>query len=349
MEAMVNTIAEELIRRKGELEEYSVETIYFGGGTPSVIPTKQLKLLLDCVQDNYKLASKLECTLEANPDDCSRDALRDWKSLGINRLSIGVQSFNQHDLEWMNRSHNSTQALEALQNAEEIGFMDINMDLIYGVPSMPSEVWIENVKTAFELPINHISAYSLTVEQGTALHHFIKTRKYPNLDDDKAVREFDYLLNQMELNGWTQYEISNYCKDDNYAVHNTNYWKQQPYLGVGPSAHSYDGLNRRWNVANNQHYIKKVSANDVFWAEEKLSNTDRINEAIMLGLRTQWGVDVATLKSQTGFSLLQEMKQELDEFTAQGLISKTDSVVKLTRKGKDYADQIASDLFITED
>ncbi len=343
---MINAIVTELNLRKKELANQTISTIYFGGGTPSVVTEAGLGKILQTIRSNFSINEDIECTLEANPDDCSMEALLMWKSLGINRLSIGVQSFDQHDLEWMNRSHNSKQAIQAITSAAEAGFKNVNLDLIYGVPSMSNATWQSNVQQALALPINHISAYSLTVEKGTALHHFIKNNTYPAMDDEKAVREFEYFQEQIKLNHWEQYEISNYCKDQQYAVHNTNYWRQKDYLGVGPSAHSYNGKIRRWNIANNQIYMEKIRRGESYFEEEKLSQKDCLNERIMLGLRTKWGVDLNELKAEFNYEILTKTGGEIDGFLKRGLIQLNGQNLMLTDQGKSFADQIASELFI---
>lgn len=343
---IVSSIITELKQRAGELSNQKINTVYFGGGSPSVLTEEELQSIFVAIRGNYDLAESIECTFEANPDDCKKESLKAWSEIGINRLSIGVQSFRQDDLTAMNRSHNAQQAIDAIWNANECGYDAINLDLIYGFPTMPTEVWIENVRTAFELPINHLSAYSLTIEKGTALHHFVKTNKYPPLQDDKSAREYEILQDVISQKDWQQYEISNYCKGDNYAVHNTNYWKQESYLGIGPSAHSYiDGV-RRWNVANNAKYISKIANGEVYWEAETLSTEDRINEAIMLGLRTKWGVDIEALQSEYGINLLTVNDEEINTNIQQGLLSLDEGKMCLTVEGKLVADHIASTLFL---
>lgn len=346
-EDMVRSILAEIDLRKEQWSHLEMETLYFGGGTPSVLPLEDLETIISHVDARFKWRAAREVTLEANPDDCTIENLKGWKSLGINRLSIGVQSFSEHDLQWMNRSHNSIQAHQAIEQAANAGFEHLNLDLIYGIPQASDEVWKANVQKAFALPVDHISAYSLTVEENTALHHFVKNKKTPPVDDEKAVMEFEFLQHEIARNGWEHYEISNYCKPGQYAVHNTNYWKQQPYLGIGPSAHSFDGKTRRWNLANNPNYIKKVSAGEVFWEEELLSQTDRVNEAIMLGLRTKWGLDPGKLQKQYGVDLLSVRKEEIEHYKELGLLVKENTTLILSDTGKSYADHIASDLFLS--
>lgn len=342
---MVQAIATELRTRSSEIKD-TVETIYFGGGTPSVLSEDDIGQLLSEVKRNYTVIDNAEISFEANPDDCTPEKLHLWKKSGINRLSIGVQSFRQADLDWMNRSHDSDQATSAILQAQAAGFEDINLDLIYGIPEMPQSVWEQNVAKALQLPINHISAYSLTVEPGTALNHFIKTNQSAPLNDEKAADEFDYLLRMIEERGWEQYEISNFCQPSAYAKHNTNYWKQKPYVGVGPSAHSFDGKQRRWNIANNPLYLKAIAEETVFWESETLSVKDQVNEHIMLGLRTKWGVDLQTLLEKFGYNVLEERSIEIEQFVSSKALVQTTDRLYLTRTGIMLGDHIASELFM---
>ena len=344
---MVEAICKELGQRKGEIEE-EIETIYFGGGTPSVLSEQELIKILEVISNDYTVSTRAEITLEANPDDCTMDNLKSWKRAGVNRLSIGVQSFRQTDLEWMNRSHNSVQAIEAIEFAEKAGFESINLDLIYGIPTMPAEVWHQNVNQALGLPIDHISAYSLTVEQGTALNHFIRTNKYPPLEDDKSAEDLVFLQQAIEDKGWEQYEISNYCKPNAYAVHNTNYWRQKPYIGVGPSAHSFGNGKRRWNISNNATYLKAIHEDASFSEFEELSVVDQINESIMLGLRTKWGVDCADLIERFDYNLSEESEWEILKLIERGHVKITNGNLTLTKAGKLLADNIAASLFTME-
>jgi oxygen-independent coproporphyrinogen III oxidase len=345
---MVTAIITEIKSRQKELIGETIETIYFGGGTPSVLSQQELQEILQTIFDHYKVESNIELTLEANPDDCSLENLKSWWSLGINRLSIGVQSFRQEDLDWMNRSHNSLQAVEAILNAEKIGYEHINLDLIYGVPSMPKAVWESNVKQALDLPINHISAYSLTVEKGTALYHFIKTNKSAPLDEEKSANEYEYLQTAISAKGWEQYEISNYSYKGNYARHNTNYWRQKPYIGIGPSAHSFVNGSRRWNVSNNANYMEAISENETYWQSEQLTIENQINECVMLGLRTKWGVDIDDLKERFDYNLSVESEWEILELIDRGHAYISGGDLRLTSAGKLLADNIAATLFTIE-
>ena len=345
---MVDAICQELRQHSDTLTGEGIETIYLGGGTPSVLLKSELIQILDTIKDCFSLSAEIECTLEANPDDCSTQNLQDWFESGVNRLSIGVQSFDQRDLTWMNRSHDHLQATASILEAEKVGYKSINLDLIYGVPTMPADVWKSNVQQALNLPINHISAYSLTVEQGTALHHFVKTKKYPSLYEEKSAIEFEYFLNEIKTKGWEQYEISNYCKPGGYAQHNTNYWKQKAYIGVGPSAHSYQSGYRRWNIANNAKYLRAIEQGDIFFSDEKLSETDQINELIMLGLRTKWGVDTSAILDEFNFDLDKHVGQDIKNYERSGKLTQSGGIITLTDQGKLIADRIAAALFTTE-
>ncbi len=343
---MIASLIAEIRSRKVELQNQLVETIYFGGGTPSVLDHKELEWLLTTIYDNFQVSETAEVTLEANPDDCTQALLLTWKSLGVNRLSIGVQSFYQKDLEWMNRSHNNKQAKAALEFAEKAGFKSINLDLIYGIPTMTHEDWLRNVETAFSLPINHISAYSLTVEEGTALHHFIKKQTYPPIKDSDAEEDYVILQKAIKERGWQQYEISNYCKSDNYAKHNTNYWKKEPYIGIGPSAHSYGNGLRRWNIANNAKYMKAIKSGEQYFETEELTILDQVNESIMLGLRTKWGINVQEIEEISGLRFMDVNAIQLEELKNRGLIYQNNDTIALTEAGKLMADGISASLFM---
>ncbi|MCB9260797.1 MAG: radical SAM family heme chaperone HemW [Flavobacteriales bacterium] len=346
-DALIDAIVAEIDLRKSELHNQKIESIYFGGGTPSIIRLQNLEKILTKIFHYFDVSKTAEITMEANPDDCSLHNLIEWKNLKINRLSIGVQSFDEADLVWMNRSHNAQQALESIENAATIGFSDVNLDLIYGIPV--SNVWQRNVELALSLPINHLSAYSLTIEKGTALHHFVKTGKEKAAPDSKSNAEYDFLQNKIKEKNWTHYEISNYCKSDNYALHNTSYWKQKPYWGFGPSAHSYTKNKRRWNLANNPLYIKKVNNQEVFFEEEQLTKVDSMNEQIMLGLRTKWGLNLHDFETYFGINLLKNREFEFQKLNENRLLEMKNNVLYLTDSGKKMADFVASELFFEND
>ena len=341
------SLRKELMLRSNELKDEEIGSIYLGGGTPSVLSPTQIGQLLDDIHANFVVTEGAEVTIEVNPDDCDIRVMESWKKSGVNRLSIGIQSFHQKDLDWMNRSHNAAQAEKAVLDAASLGFNDITIDLIYGLPEASLSDWKHNVNKALSLPINHLSAYNLTVEQGTALHRFVKTGKTKNVDDELSAKALSYLQQQIDQNDWEQYEISNYCRSGAYAVHNTNYWRQVPYLGIGPSAHSYVDGKRRWNVRNNPKYIQSLENGAQFWEVEELTDIDRFNEHIMLGLRTKWGVNISEIATKFGVKLTRD--GEYDRFVREKLIEEIDGNIVLTRAGILLGDYIASCFFRTND
>ena len=296
MDEMVNAISKEIILRKDYLSGEKVETIYFGGGTPSLLNKNQLELLLNTIRENFTVDENAEITLEANPDDLSAENLRMFKSAGVNRLSIGIQSFRDGDLTLMNRAHNSSQALQCVSEAKAAGFNNITIDLIYGLPGLSEDDWRKNMQTAFELDVDHLSCYSLTVEPKTALATMIKQHKVKDVDDGAASLHFKMLMKEAALHGYEHYEISNFARNGKYSRHNTSYWQRKKYLGAGPSAHSYDGDSRQWNVYNNNVYIRSIADNKVPFEREELSVKDKFNEYILTTLRTKWGIDINFVK-----------------------------------------------------
>ena len=294
---MVLALAKEIQLRKNEFANEVVETIYFGGGTPSVLENSQLQLLIDTVYENYKVSENPEITLEANPDDLtdlsvragSRTIFENYREIGINRLSIGIQSFYEEDLKMMNRAHNSAEAIKCLQEAIKY-FDNISLDLIYGIPGMNDEMWKQNIETALSFGIPHISSYALTVEPKTALKKLIDTGKIAEPQDEVASNHFMILVDTLQKNGFIHYELSNFGKENYFSKNNSAYWLGKKYIGIGPSAHSYDGKKRGWNVANNSLYLKSIQDDILPIETEILSKSDRYNEYIMTGLRTIWGV-----------------------------------------------------------
>jgi len=357
---MLQALVKELMLRKDEFKNKTIETIYFGGGTPSLLTISEIKLLLDSVYQNYKVIDKPEITLEANPDDLlsvraqSRTIFKEYLELGINRLSIGIQSFFDDDLKDMNRSHTAMEAKECLSAAVR-SFDNITIDLIYGIPTMTDERWKKNLQIAFNFGIHHISSYALTVEAKTALNTFIKKGKYPPIDEEKALAHFKILVKETQKQGFVQYEISNFGRPDYFSKHNTSYWLSKLYMGIGPSAHSYKGTHRSWNIANNSKYIKAIQEGVLPQEEEELSKKDIFNEAIMTGLRTIWGVSLEAIETQFGIEYKDELLKNAKKFINKGLldivesgeISKKNSTKKLriTNKGKFLVDGIASSLF----
>ena len=349
---LVKALAKELILRKGELQNQTIETIYFGGGTPSLLTIDELRLLIDSIYLNYSVSDNPEITLEANPDDLSKQKLNDLTTSRINRLSIGIQSFFEDDLQSMNRAHSSQEAKQCLEEATK-HFSNITIDLIYGIPNMNIEKWNKNLQTAFSFGVNHISSYALTVEPKTALASFIKKGTYPPIDDDLALQHFDLLMAETEQQGFVHYEISNFGKKGYFSKHNTSYWQGKSYLGIGPSAHSFNGKQRSWNVSNNTIYIKSIQDNTLPSKVETLSKQDRYNEYVMTGLRTIWGVSLNKIGTDFGIDYKEHLIASAKKFINQELLiiedCKTEqgiSILKPTKKGKFLIDGIASDLFI---
>ena len=360
-EELVEALATELRLRKNELKNQTVETIYFGGGTPSLLRIEELRFLMGEVYKNYTVSENPEITLEANPDDLvsvqtqSKTLFEDYKTMGINRLSIGVQSFFEDDLKSMNRAHNAQEARQCLEEATK-HFNNITIDLIYGIPNMSLEKWNQNLQIAFGFGVNHISAYALTVEPKTALDSFIKKGSYPPLDEQLALGHFEHLMMETKRQGFVQYEISNFGKPDYFSKHNTSYWQGKSYVGIGPSAHSFNGKERSWNVANNTKYIQSIQAGNLPLTSEKLTLNDRYNEYIMTGLRTIWGVSLGLIETDFGKDYKNHLLTEAKDFIQKGLLAitlsdldekkKVEEKLIITEKGKFLADGIAAELFM---
>ncbi|WP_317193454.1 radical SAM family heme chaperone HemW [Aureibaculum flavum] len=344
-EEMIQAIAKEIVLRKSELNEV-IETIYFGGGTPSLLSTEELHYLIDTVYKNYSVIEHPEITLEANPDDLTKEKIQELAISPVNRLSIGIQSFFEEDLQTMNRSHNSEQAKNCLEEATR-HFDNITVDLIYGIPNMSNERWQENLQTVFDFGINHISSYALTVEPKTALASFIRSGKYPNVSEELALEHFNILVAATEKNGFVNYEVSNFGKPNYFSKHNTSYWLGKSYLGFGPSAHSFNGKQRSWNVSNNIKYNKALRDNIIPNETETLSQNDVFNETIMIGLRTIWGIDLKHIENHFSTSFKDKLIANADKFIQKELLELTkDQKLKITKKGRFLADGIASDLFL---
>ncbi len=341
---MVLALAHEIFLRKEELGGETIETIYFGGGTPSVLSNDEVKLLIDSVYLNYDVADNPEITLEANPDDLSPDRIQQLAQTNINRLSIGIQSFFEEDLKIMNRAHNVSQAEACLAEAVK-HFDNITIDLIYGVPGMSNDKWLLNVEKALSFGIPHISSYALTVESKTALHTFVQKGIVPAPSEEVAQEHFRLLTKRLPQEGFIHYELSNFGKPGYFSKNNTAYWLGKKYMGIGPSAHSYDGISRSWNIANNSLYLKALQAGNLPSEKEVLTLTDRYNEYIMTGLRTMWGVSLTRISNEFGPEYLTRLQKESQKFLENGTLSIDDDVLKATAKGKFLTDGIASDLF----
>lgn len=321
----------------------SIETIYFGGGTPSILNKNELKQLLDAIHSQFDVNSTAEITLEANPDDISTESVNQWQELGINRLSIGIQSFRESDLRWMNRAHSVEEGLNCIRIAQAAGITNLSVDLIYGLPELTLNEWLDHVNRVIELGIQHVSAYCLTVEEKTSLHHMVSQQKIRPASDDEQHDQFLALVDTMERYGYEQYEISNFAKAGFRAVHNSNYWKRIPYIGIGPSAHSFHLQKRRWNVANNRTYMKAIHEEKGWFEIEQLDNRATWNELLLTGLRTVEGVRLNELYELDAFTT--EDEQQLASFTEQGWLIQTNERIALTKQGRLMADHIASSLF----
>jgi len=345
MEAMVEAQVQEMQLREQYLQGQEVDTVYFGGGTPSLLPIKYLEKLLEKINLIFP-GKKSEITLEANPDDLDYSVLVAWKSLGIDRLSLGVQSFQDQILQRYHRAHNSEQAKKAIKLGREAGFEKFSIDLIYGYPHQDHSLWKEDLNIALELNPGHLSAYALTIEPKTAFGSWTKKGKFLPASEEFIAQQYEYLLERCEQAGYLSYEISNFSIPGQMALHNSNYWKGIPYLGIGPSAHSFDGKSRGHNPASNPLYLKALMANKMPFEEEFLSSEERINEAIMIGLRTIWGVDTEALVKKFQVDILHEKQIELQKIADLDLIEIKGKILTLTRKGKLLADSIAAELFL---
>lgn len=342
---MVGALAKELSMRKEEGGGAAINTIYFGGGTPSLLTAEEVALLLETVYRNFTVAPGPEITLEANPDDLAEGQLKALSDAGINRLSIGVQSFHEKDLKLMNRAHNATEAEACLQLATRY-FGNISIDLIYGIPDTSPADWNSNLQKALGFGIPHISAYALTVEPRTALKKFIEKGLVPPIDEDAASAQFYEMIRFLEDNGFIQYELSNFGKPGFFSENNTGYWQGKTYLGIGPSAHSYDGKQRSWNVRNNSKYLEAISKNTLPSESEQLSKRDRYNEYVMTGLRTIWGVSPDRVRTEFGVPYYEYLIRQAERYMEQDLLEIRDATLIVTKKGKFLTDGIASDLFM---
>lgn len=341
---MIEAILKELQLRKHEYSDKDVETIYFGGGTPSLLTNDELQLIIDAVYHHYHVIDDSEITLEANPDDLSVVRIKELAQSPINRLSIGIQSFFDQDLELMNRAHNSDEARVCLEEASK-HFKNITIDLIYGIPGMSRDRWLQSINEALSYNIPHISSYALTVEPKTALASFIKKGIVDNVNDEEAQEHFHMLIDRLEDAGFVHYEISNFGKEGYFSKNNSAYWQGKSYIGIGPSAHSFDGNNRGWNVRNNTKYIKSINDEILPMEIEHLSVSDKYNEYVMTGLRTIWGVSLDKVELDFGKSYKDYVLLQAQPFINEHLLYIDDDKLLVTKKGKFLSDGIASDLF----
>ena len=342
----LSALLKEIDIRKEYLQGESIETIYFGGGSPSILQLREIESILQRLRQNFSIHDSVEITLEANPDDIDKEKALQWRELGINRLSLGVQSFFDDDLKWMNRAHAAEQSLRSIEHVKNAGFSNLTIDLIYGTPTLTDEKWKQNVERCFQFDIPHLSCYALTVEPKTALDALIRKQEMHDIDADDQARQFDLLIEWTEANGYEHYEISNFSKPGMRSRHNTSYWQQKKYLGLGPSAHSFNGSSRQWNIANNSLYISSLQNGVASFELESLSPVQRINEYIMTSLRTTEGLDLEFVTREFGEKAVANIENHLPKHRANESLFKEGNSIRLTRKGKLFADGIAADLFL---
>jgi oxygen-independent coproporphyrinogen-3 oxidase len=345
-ERFLNALKEEIFIRRNYLNGKPIESIYFGGGTPSILQIAEVDDVLQHIRNYFLLAENCEITLEANPDDLYTHMFTEYRNLGINRLSIGVQSFFDDDLLYLNRIHSGKRAEESILRAKDAGFSNISLDLIYGIPTLTAEKWKQNLERAFSLDIPHISAYSLTVESKTALDLLIRKKKLPAPEEEQVLDHFRILLRMMKEHEFEHYEISNFCKNKLYSRHNSMYWNGTSYLGLGPSAHSYNGISRQWNISNLIYYIEQISRNELFFESEELSLIQKYNEYVMVSLRTMWGCNLNKIADQFGKEPADHFLTLAAKYLASGDLIEKSGIYYLTDEGKLFADGIASDLFL---
>lgn len=344
-EKFITALLKEIELTETYLEGEKIETIYLGGGTPSQLKMEDLKRIVEKLHTVYDLSSVKEFTIETNPDDLkNEEEIKALGTLGVNRFSIGIQSFFDEDLKYMNRAHNSAEATASIKKVQDAGFENITIDLIYGTPSLSDDNWRKNLETAFTLNIPHISSYALTVETKTILEKKIQKGELKAVNEEQSAGQFRILMEEMRAHNFEQYEISNYARDKKYAIHNSNYWWGKKYLGLGPSAHSYNIVSRRWNIANNLGYINSITKGELNFEEEILTRAQKVNEKIMTGLRTQWGFLITNYELR----IANEIQKQLEKVDAAHYVLEN-GFLKLTDEGKLFADAIASQLFIDEE
>lgn len=344
--AIVDAIIKEIELRKNYLSTKNIQTIYFGGGTPSLLSDKETFLILEKIYRTYTVSNNAEITLECNPDDLSEQKLKELKRAEINRLSIGLQSFNDDELKWMNRAHTAKESEYSVKRAQDKGFENITIDLIYGSRFCTPHNWKQTLHKAVSLDVQHISSYNLTIEEKTKLAHDFKIKKEPSIDDEKSAELFLEMIETLEKNNFIHYEISNFGKEGFFSQHNSNYWKGEHYIGLGPSAHSFDGVSRQWNIANNNLYIKRINdTSESYFEKEILTEKERFNEYLLTTLRTIWGIDFNYLKTNFNEGFVKTFLQQIESYIKDETVILNNNSYILTNKGKLLADRIASDLF----
>lgn len=347
-EELLDAMHKELELQQTYLQGQVIETIYFGGGTPSLIGASEIQKLIDKILHIHTVSPNAEITLEANPDDLDLTTVRALKHTHINRFSIGIQSFFEEDLVWMNRAHNAAEADSSVKRVQDAGFENITLDLIYGYPILSDQKWKSNIEKVINLGVPHVSAYGMTVEPQTALASFINKGKQQPMNEQQSAEQYLTLIEMLQNAGFDHYETSNFAKPGCYSKHNTNYWKGVSYLGIGPSAHSFNGGSRQWNIANNAKYIDGILKGIIPAEHEILSIENRVNEYIMTSLRTMWGMDLNRIAIEFGQDYKKHIENNMQEFIDAEHISLNDNIATLTNRGKLFADKIASELFITE-
>jgi oxygen-independent coproporphyrinogen-3 oxidase len=345
-DALLDALIKEFEIRKEYLGTGSVSTIYFGGGTPSILSIHEVERILQKINALFSVDKTAEITLEANPDDLSLSYLQDLRKLGINRLSIGVQSFFDEDLKWMNRRHTSREAENCIKLSQDCGFSNINVDLIYGLPQLSNGRWQQNLHKFIALDIPHLSAYHLTIEPKTVFGYYKRKGRLTETDEEMSLRQYKMLIETMREHGFDHYEISNFCKRQLYSRHNTNYWQSGHYLGIGPSAHSYNGMSRQWNVSVNSDYMTALNKGTSYFGIEQLTDTEKFNDYLLTGLRTKWGIDLDFIKNSFGIDYLRLLEKELTRFSDSRFMTRDNQKILLTEEGMFISDKIIAEFFI---
>lgn len=342
----VEVLKKEILARNQYLGKEEVETIYFGGGTPSLLAVNHIEEILRCLHANFKISSSPEVTLEVNPDTIDRGKMSSLKNMGVNRISVGIQSFHDDDLKYLDRRHDSKHALQVLNDLNDVGFDKLTLDLIYGIPTLTEKKWNKNLDIFFSTGISHLSAYALTVEPKTLLGQKISKGDLKDVSEEETIRHYEILVERTKDHGFEHYEISNFAKDGCRSQHNSIYWNDESYLGLGPSAHSYDGKSRQWNISNLTKYIQLVGENDDYFEKEILTKDDKFNEYVMTSLRTSWGCNVIKIKTDYGEYHFRHFMKTVKRYIDAGVMIKNEDSFVLTEQGKLFADGIASDLFL---
>ena len=342
----VEALKKEIVLRKNYLGDETVKTIYFGGGTPSLLSVKNIEEILDLINKNYEIISSPEITLEINPDTIDREKMESLKQIGINRMSVGIQSFNDEDLKYLGRRHDSRHAMQVLEDLKHTDFEKITLDLIYGMPTLTEEKWNKNLDIFFSTDITHLSAYALTVEPKTILGQRIEKGELQSVSEEETIRHYNILVERTKENGFEHYEISNFAKEGFRSQHNSIYWRDEKYLGLGPSAHSYDGNSRQWNISNLTKYIQLIGNSEDYFDKEILSRDDKFNEYIMTSLRTSWGCDIEKIERDYGKSYAHHFLKNIKKYLDNGEMLKENNTYFLSEEGKLFADGIAADLFL---